>query len=558
MFRTYYIQAIGLLLICALVQLAGCSGRELDSMPDESLYGEVYLNISLSIDSDDNRSRAGRPDEDENLVDGVGRENAVNTLHLFWKENGQWKVLSLNKSDFITGNNGKIKIAFSKKEYPTLEGIEMWLGANLSSEQVDAFMGIGIYKLKRVPDWANELAPMYSDFLGRGDIAMFCAESSATTLVSSAPDEEYSISFRLKRLVAKVMVACKENDQGYVPVVSKNEIDFKGWINSSEVLYTLNGINRSTCIMQNVDQGKPDYDANVLDPNPALKDYTDLYNTTDEEGYLNKINSDFYYYEVTDLMLKNELYKVAKTVDSESNYTDGIYCPENTFILGDDDDVGKLESNPSAWGMITSVSIKAKFTPQMLNVEGALFSFVLESSDVDEEVKTIVNEIQNVLQEGGNTIEDTNVYLVDCKKEKVAKVFLKYSLMYNGFLTEETGSDNGFPDETYFFHSDNNVYYTYGAAKLAFEATDNTMELGNYRPYYDGWGFYYTYIDNRLVKKEAFVFYKHGQVERNRYYILTVNSFSNPGASAGNPSYVEVNTKVVPWKNGGNGNITLE
>lgn len=555
MTKHLYIQTMRILLVCALVQLAGCSRREPDSLPEESMYGEVYLNINLNIDSGESYSRAGRPDNEEDLVDGVGLENAINTLHLFWKENDAWRVVELNTSDFIfTGNKGNVKIAFDKNDYPTLEGIEMWLGANLSSEQADAFMGFtGIYTLETTSDWANELAPMYSDFSGRDDIAMFCVESSVTTLVSSAPDEEYSISFDLKRLVAKVMVACKEGTSGYAKI-SDTANDFQGWIKRNEVLYTLNGVNRSTYVRQVVVGN--DYDANVIDPNPNLKNYTDLYN--DEKEYLSLVNSHFYYYDVTDLMLKNGLYKEAQPVDDNGSYTDGIYCPENTFSPNINDDATTLESNPSAWGMITSVSIKAKFTPRMLYVEGGLFDFILGRNDVDEGTSSIVGAIKGEVEKINGTIDNNRNYQVNCLYENAAKAFLKYSLIYNGFLQEEIGTGNGFPDETYFYHADQNEYYTYGAAKLAIEATDNTTELGNYRPYYDGWGFYYTYIDNRLEKNGDFVFYKHGQVERNRYYILTINSFSNPGASAGNPSYVEVNTEMIPWKNGGQGNITLE
>lgn len=555
MTRHLYIQTMRILLMCVLVQLAGCSRRELDSLPEESMYGEVYLNINLNIDSGDSYSRAGRPDDEEDLVDGVGRENAINTLHMFWKENNAWRVVELNKSDFIfTGNKGNVKIAFDKNDYPTLGGIEMWLGANLSTRQADAFMGTGIYNLETTSDWVNELAPMYSDFSGRDDIAMFCVKSSETTLVSPAPDEEYSVSFDLKRLVAKVMVACKEDNQGYVPVVSKNGTDFQGWIKRKEVLYTLNGVNRSTYVGQVVDG--ENYDANVIDPNPDLKYYTDLYNK-DKKEYLSIVNNHFYYYDVTDLMLKNGLYKEAKLIDDNGNYTDGIYCPENSFLPSTADDDATLKSNPLAWGMITSVSIKAKFTPKMLYVEGGLFDFILRRND--EDLKGIKSDVEDLKEKIGS-INNSEYYQVYCSFEKVAKAFLKYSLIYNGFLQEEIGTGNGFLDETYFYHADQNEYYTYGAAKLAFGAPDNTTELGNYRPYYDGWGFYYTYIDNRhrLNKNGDFVFYKHGQVERNRYYILTINSFSNPGSSAGNPSYVEVNTEMIPWKSGGQGNITLE
>ena len=553
-----YIHAIKLLSIWTLVLLAGCSREEVEPLGEEGVCDEVYLNIRLDIDNGGTESRANRPDNEEDLVDGTGNENAINSIQLFWKENGVWRMLNLGAADLASMQEGKsIKIPFDKDDYPALEqeGIEMWLGANLSTEQANAFMTAdGIYTLRRQTDWADELAPMYSDFTGRGDIAMFCTESGETKLVT---DDEYSISFRLKRLVAKVMVACKANPEGYANIPTTNGLE--GWIKRSDVLYTLNGVNRSTYIMQQVQSGTY-YDANVTDPNPNLEEYANLYDEDNETQYLNSINRDFYYRDLTNLMLNAGLYREAALAVDNANYTDGIYCPENTFNAVDGspaEDI--LKSNPSAWGMVTSVSIKAKFTPRTLNVEGGLFDYILNTNaaDLTSSIKDAVEILRGEVEE---VIDDNQVYLVTCPSEDVAKAFLKYSLVFNGFLMNEMLANNGFPDETYFYHSDNSAYYTYGAAKIAFGAADNTTQLGNYQPYYDGWGFYYTYIDNRLdsSKNGNFTFYRHGQVERNRYYILTVNSFSTPGSSVGNANYVEVNTNVIPWKTGGTGNIILD
>lgn len=555
-----YIHAIKLLSIWTLVLLAGCAREEVEPLGEEDVCDEVYLNIRLDIDNGAGQSRANRPIEDgEITVEGTVNENAINSLQLFWKENGGWRMLNLGAADLASIRNGKsIKIAFDKDDYPALEqeGIKMWLGANLSTAQAEAFMtDNGVYKLTAAT-WAGELAPMYSDFTGRSDIAMFCAESGTTTK-SDSLDDEYSISFRLKRLVAKVLVACKADEDGYANTPNPNTTNgLDGWIKQSEVQYTLNGVNQSTYIMQQVQDGT-DYDANVTDPNPNLTTYADLYNKDDERQYLASVNSDFYYRDVTNLMLNAGLYRNAVLAQDNANYTDGVYCPENTFNAVQD--AGKLNDNPSAWGMITSVSIKAKFTPRKLYVEGGLFDYILShnAADLTQSVKDAVRALKSEVKSEFQIV-DNDTYSVNCQTEEVAKAFLKYSLVYNKFLTNEMLANNGFPDETYFYHSENNGYYTYGAAKIRYGAADNTTQLGNYQPYYDGWGFYYTYIDNRLEKNGDFTFYRHGQVERNRYYILTINSFSSPGSSVGDANYVEVNTNVLPWKNGGKGEITLE
>ena len=550
------------LLIWTLVLLAGCSRGDVDPLREESVYhDEVYLNISLDIDNGAGQSRANRPEDEETLVNGTGNENAINSLQLFWKENGEWRMLNLGAADLASMQDGKsIKIALDKDDYPALEqeGIEMWLGANLSTAQAEAFMtDDGVYRLTATT-WAGELAPMDSDFTDRSDIAMFCVESCTTTK-SDSLDDEYSISFRLKRLVAKVLVACKADEDGYANTPNPNTTNgLDGWIKQSEVQYTLNGVNQSTYIMQQVQDGT-DYDANVTDPNPNLTTYADLYNKDDERQYLASVNSDFYYRDVTNLMLNAGLYRNAVLAQDNANYTDGVYCPENTFRAVQE--VGNLESNPSAWGMVTSVSIKAKFTPQVLNVEGGLFDYILDRYDSDlASVKDDIRRIKESLEKEGE-IDITTTYPVTCPSEAVAKAFLKYSLRYNDFLEDEILASTGFPDETYFYHSENNEYYTYGAAKIKYGATDNTTQLGNYQPYYDGWGFYYTYIDNRLESTKGgndFIFYRHGQVERNRYYILTINSFSSPGSSVGDANYVEVNTNVIAWKPGGEGSIILD
>ena len=353
-----YIQTIKLLLIWTLVLMAGCSREDVaDTLREESVYeDEVYLNISLNIDNGESGSRANRPEEDEVFVDATAQENAINSLQLFWKENEEWRMLELDAADIASMREGKsIKIPFDKDDYPELEqeGIEMWLGANLSREQAQAFMSAdGIYTLQGTTDWAGELAPMYSDFTGRGDIAMFCKESCTTKPVTTSQDDEYSISFRLKRLVAKVLVACKADAQGYAntPDEPNTQEGLQGWIKRSEVLYTLNGVNRSTYIMQRVQSGTS-YDANVTDPNPNLAIYADLYDADNETQYLNSINRDFYYHDVPYLMLNAGLYREAVLAVDNANYTDGIYCPENTFnAVGGSPAEDILKSNPSAWG----------------------------------------------------------------------------------------------------------------------------------------------------------------------------------------------------------------
>lgn len=559
MTKHLYIQTMRILLVCALVQLAGCSRRELDSLPEESMYGEVYLNINLNIDNGESYSRANRPDSDESLEPGTANENVINTLCLLWKNADDWTKIDIDVEKY---GSKSIKIKLDE-DISQFETFDVWLGANLDEEQIQTFMNDNSayeFKTQDNEDWRNKLAPFDSDnFSERNDIAMFCKKSVKPQVVFSNLGKEYRMDFQLKRLVAKVLVACKEGEKGFASLAENTESNFNGWIKLSDVYYAMNGVNRNTYIMQRVKENSIDYDYNVEDANVSLKEYTQLYNDQDDSGYLEKVKQDFYFYNISELLYKNNIYNQVEVHNAGGEYTKGIYCPENTFFFNYWDEERKLREFHSAWGMITSVSIKAKFTPRNLNVEGDLFDYIInQNPEVSE--KEAVEKIKQGLESSGNTIAPGMVYEVDCISDDVADVFLEYSLKKNNFILEEGGEGEGFPNETYFYNELEKKYYTYGAAKIKYNVADgiNTTKLGNYQPYYDGWGFYYTYIDNRLNKEDAFAFYKHGQVERNRYYVITINSFSSPGASSDKPKYVEVNTDVVPWKSGGSGSLVLQ
>ena len=102
-----YIQIAKLLSIWTLVLLAGCAREEVEPLGEEGVYDEVYLNIRLDIDNGGTESRANRPIEDgEITVDGTVNENVINSLQLFWKENGVWRMLNLGAADLASIRNG--------------------------------------------------------------------------------------------------------------------------------------------------------------------------------------------------------------------------------------------------------------------------------------------------------------------------------------------------------------------------------------------------------------------------------------------------------------------
>lgn len=350
---------------------------------------------------------------------------------------------------------------------------------------------------------------------------------------------------------------------------------FKGWIRLDNIWYTVNSRSRRTYVMQKFQKGVTDTDANVEDPNQYLSPYVQPATTAEpDEGrsYSALINQDYLYVYRTEYKEYAPIFRAVQPFEEErladnapNTYTADIYCPENTFSAPMDNGIlEKLKASTRVWRMLTHVSIMAKFTPKVLQVEYGFFDFIAndQSNYFQEEDKQAIAKLCPTT--GDHT--DTDVVKVECPSEQIAGDILTASLIRYNMYKKDGGTD-AFPADTYFYHEKEATdtgcpYYTYGAAHLKYNAFDPAWpkRLGNYVPHLTGYGYYYTYIDNRHEEKksEAFTFYRHGQVERNRYYILTTNSFSNPSSSIVNPDYIEVNTRTKDWLSGGSGTIGLK
>lgn len=97
--------------------------------------------------------------------------------------------------------------------------------------------------------------------------------------------------------------------------------------------------------------------------------------------------------------------------------------------------------------MITHLSIMAKFTPRNLNVEYGLFDFIRDEEDgYSEEIRTA---IENLRPSVNNSVQEDDVFQIDCGTEAIAQTILTASLSYNKMLS--IGSEEKYPEETFFF-----------------------------------------------------------------------------------------------------------
>ena len=534
--------AIGALLGLAL--LACARGGEAFDGEQPFAVKETCLHIDLNF-AGKAPSKAANPDTPE--VGGKAWENDIQTLSVFVRNihNNVWAWDTIVRL-YNVQQNKDYEVRLNK---PLTASTELYAAANISTAQETAFMQ-QVDNEKSYYDLpgndfrlVEDLAPYStSETARRNTIAMCCTGAAQAKAAEGEEDDHFSVEFTLKRLVAKVLVTCEEasNVQGgddnvkYAPV--KENL---GWIRLDSLRYALNGLNRKTYILQQIEQDVTDTDANVTDPNQKLTDFPTEESTID----------DFYSFPLGRTGKEGEYEKVLP-FKSQKDYYEGIYCPENTFYPEETFEEGQ-------WMMITHVVISAVFTPKVLQVEYGLFDYIAESTGVSDEQKKIVAALKESVNEATEVVE------VTCQTEETAQLLLTESLRRASRLLGEgeyADAERFFKEASYFYYKTEKEFYTYGATMSALKIgegngleLDDLEEFRNYVPYNGGQGYYYTYINNRQEKDGEFLFYKHGQVERNRYYILTINSFSNPGASFTNPDYIEVHTRTLNWEAGGEG-----
>lgn len=559
--------------VWAAIGAAACSKEPAAEVPMPDASG-FYLDLTLRM-ADGVQTRAAAPDFPEHP--GTSDENRIRSLHLFFEGQDDTRTALSVDADLTVGSTVRVPL-----DSPLPEDVTIYLGANLDKAQIDAFVKNNeasdvTYDSDGLP---NALSPYGTGFSGDTPslrpIAMFCTRGVAPYETGESGKRIWTANFDLKRLVAKVLVTCQADpaDPDHAQLNQEKNPSFQGWMHMENIWYMVNSRNRKTYAMQKLLPDETDTDANVADPNPNLSPYVEAATTTDpDEGqnYSALIDRDFLFVRRTQYLAHAPLFRAVLPFEEErlsesasEPYTEGIYCPENTFSAPSDAGIiEKLNASDRVWRMLTHVSIMARFTPRILRVEYELFDYVANASDelfTDAE-KTAIETLRPSGEHSTN-----EVVRIDCLTKQQAAMVLNASLKKNG-IYHEKGESGYFTPDTYFYHEEeatgsDSPYYTYGAARLNYDAFDkeHPTELGNYVPHLSGYGYYYTYIDNRSEnnKSDAFTFYRHGQVERNRYYILTIKSFSNPGSSIVNPNYIEVNTRTIDWLEGGSGEIELE
>lgn len=485
---------------------------------------------------------------------------------------------------------------------------KVYIGVNLSQKQADCFAdGNKEYAVpENEKDNYGSLAEEYAPGRGiglveenrgsaytRNDIAMFCTEGHQLTLTEDNDKYSISESFALKRNVAKMLVTCnvvepqelvEGAEQNIKYCVLRKGLEERGWIRQGDVRFLVNGLNRKSYIMQRATWISEQQLFYYEDPNKNLKDNISI--GDDGIPVPQYLRENFLYHAVQTLNQQSRFYvktlpyekdRMPNGLNDETCYYQGLYCPENTFDLSLTDEATKviLANYNYPWPMITHVSITAKFTPKDLFVERDMATYIDEmNTKLPELTSGMKDTIKNLIANGSSetTLSD-KIVRISSPSEKVSWAILTASLAYyyevqpDGEIYDETKP--GFPENTYLSvvgEQGETEFYTYGAARtIAVELekwteNDNPKELASFKAMPRGRGYYYTYVDNRkATDKPADTppTYADGQVERNIYYILTVEAFATPGRTGSEPEYIKVHTRVEAWKDGGSANVEL-
>lgn len=389
----------------------------------------------------------------------------------------------------------------------------VYVGANLKEEHIKAFINNKPLTLNGEGPAVNMVMTSDPSHTGQGtDIAMFgqlLNRNDRSKRIEIKEDtRDYYLHTDLERLTAKVLLTCKEDEDliGYV------ETEDEGWVEISKVRYMLNATNRHTYINKHRDES---YDRNI-DPNWKVEEsLVEGSKVTPVEGLFESWKTEELRQRLFDERFSTAALKYDETKigegNKESHYTEGIYCLENTtfndsYLIGNEKDAAAKE-------LTTHIVIAIRFIPKKVYT-------------------------------GGNVIDGQGPTQMD-----LDNVFTKYLVAVDG---HEVG--------TYWTRTDANgkVYYYGDYSKKEYIKKYGASEK-DFTCYEGGWSYYTTFIDGTPENLQiSYAGRECWGVERDHYYILSIDKITKPGAQIPSDEYIRVNSKTIPWVNRGSKEVIIK
>lgn len=492
---------------------------------EEDVPQKVTLNLAISHPDAGIITRASSVYDD---LDFTKNEAAVNNLVVFivdLNEDGSEnysQVVSFEKKidpiDFINGYyilQHKTQLETGPKH--------IYVGANMKAEHIYAFLqhksmtysGDGqAIEMIMTPDYTHS-------GLGTG-ITMFALsnvpETEKTTIDITTDTEDYYLIAELERLSAKVLLTCKEGEPGWVATGAT------GWVETSEIRYTLNNTNRSTFI----DRRASDYNMNI-DPNWNISSHITP-NANAEGGYSAAAGNtaQFESWSTGELIARlfDDRYSSSplpydenriKTGDviPENHYVEGLYCLENTSF--DDIGIDNASKDAAAMHATTHVVVAVRFIPRKI-------------VGYDLEIKQPTSK------------EDA----------------------LNNWLVYPSTSD--YQNGTYWVRVDSNgeMVYHNGSPYYGLGAKDKIIAGGakeeEFICYNGGWSYFTTFVDGTKTSDNKLTYAGHEVwgVQRDNYYILSIQKIGHPGSPIPGDEFMRINSQTTEWVPRGSREIIIK
>lgn len=383
----------------------------------------------------------------------------------------------------------------------------IYIGANLREEHIDAFLNNKPIALDGEGPAVNMVMTPDPTHSGKGtDIAMFGQikmRNGSSDIVISQGMTDYYLSGDLERLTAKVLLTCKEGEPGLVATGGK------GWVETSKIRYTLNVTNKKTYINKRVD---PLQDINI-DPNWGLGSWVGPDATLPEGfGPINDYTSQFESWSPEDLMarlfderfsatpLRYDESRVGEgNSNSEKHYVEGLYCLENTAY--DNMSLAGASKDKAARVGTTHLVMTVRFIPK--EFVGGYGIVVPESLD------RALNFY--LVKDGGSGPHSNGTY---------------FTRVVNGKLT----------------------YYAYTGMIKTIENSGGSLTESDFTCYEGGWSYFTTFIDGKTSGTQlTYSDMEAWGVQRDHYYILSIDHIKQPGSPIPWDDYIRVNSQTVNW-----------
>lgn len=389
----------------------------------------------------------------------------------------------------------------------------VYIGANMKKEHIDAFIENRPLQLAADAEGPAVNMVMTPDptHSGQGtDIVMFGQladryDQSETRIDIQEGQTDYYLHADLTRLTAKVLLTCTEGETGLVVTGGK------GWVETDKIRYTLNSTNRSTYINRRADNEDPNWG---LGSWVALSDgkygpagdHTAHFEYWDPETITERLFDDRY--SATPLVF--EASRVGEG-NRENHYTEGLYCLENTVLK--DMDLSGSALHDAARIATTHVVMAVRFIPKFVYTGG------------------------NVNNGEGPTE-------------------MKWETVFTDYLVASEGHEVG----TYWTRTDanGNVYYYGSYAKQQYK-TKYGVDESAFTCYEGGWSYFTTFIDGNATDLTMnYDGLDSWGVQRDHYYILSIDKITRPGSPIPWDNYIRINSQTTEWTPRGSQNVGIK